>query len=105
MKNCSPVLDSCFNVQTKGEENTNQSGKIHVENATTQALREFLGFDRTGDKEKRRTNVGNVEESMRAEDRPLLGLFTKGSVSVEMVSWFGTITLQYSMEETVQDLG
>ena len=42
---------------------------------------------------------------MRDEDRPLLGVFTNSSVSVETVSWFGAIARQYSMEETTQNLG
>ena len=75
-----------------------------MENAPTQALQVFSGFGCTGNKENRGMNFHNVEEGMRAEDCPLLGVFTNGAVSVEMVSWFGAIVQQYSMEETAQDL-
>ena len=76
-----------------------------MENAAAQALQAFLGFDHTGNKENRGTNVKDVEKGMRTEDRPLLGVFTNCSVSVETVSWFGTIARQYGMEETAQILG
>lgn len=76
-----------------------------MENAAAQALRGFSGFDRAGDKDNRGTNVDDVEEGMSAEDRPLLGVVTNGSVSVETVSWFGAIARRYGMEETTRDLG
>ena len=105
MRNCSSEPDSQLDVQTKGKEKTNQCGKIPVENAAAQDLQTFLGFNCTGDKENRGTNLGDVEEGIRAEDRPLLKVFTNGSVSIETVRWFGAIAQQYSMEETTQDLG
>ena len=86
VRNCSPDPDSWFSVQTKGEENTNRRGNIHVENAAAQALRGFSGFNYTGDKENRWKNANNKEERMRAEDCPLMGVFTNGCVSVEIVS-------------------
>ena len=58
-----------------------------------------------GNKENRGTNIDDVEKEMRDEDSSLQGVFTNSSVSIVTVSWFGTITQQYSMEETAQDLG
>ena len=72
-----------------------------MENVAIQALQAFLGFDHVGNKENRGTNVNNVEEGMRTEDRPLLGVFTNGYVSVEMVSWFGANAQRYGMGETL----
>ena len=63
-----------------------------MKNAATQALQGFSGFHRTGNKQNIGTNINNVEEGMRAEDRPLLGVVTNGSVRMEAVIWFGDIT-------------
>jgi len=75
-------------------------GKIRLDGAATQALQGFVKVQKHDN-----TSDSGSSASDNATQNPLLAVATHGLITLETVSWFGSIARRYGMDENPRDLG
>ena len=90
MTNRSGEPDSRFDIQQQ----SSRGGKINIVGAASQALHGFRG-------KKQQQNDENASDSSSssAAPLPLLAVASDGTITLETLSWFGSIARRYGLEE------
>ena len=91
MTNRSGEPDSRFDII---QQQSSRGGKINIDGAASQALHGFRG-------KKQQQNDENASDSSSssAAPLPLLAVASDGTITLETLSWFGSIARRYGLEE------